>query len=177
MIIKFLDLVIWFIIEYNIIIHSFSFIDQFKKNQKHLERKSINIYYNAKIKNLSEKKDWKLKTCDTIKFLFNFKQCIYDSCFSIHQIWQLQTSVVITIYQNSTRFVYRRWSNEFRHGWRVERSHIPIAIIDLNNDKDTHVCTRKNSRWIVKLRNPINPIQAVLNIESYIYVLKNYLKL
>lgn len=57
MIIKFLDLVIWFIIEYNIIIHSFSFIDQFKKNQKHLERKSINIYYNAKIKNLSEKKD------------------------------------------------------------------------------------------------------------------------
>lgn len=93
-----------------------------------------------------------MKTYDTIKFLFNFKQYIYDSCFSIHQLWQVQTSVVITIYQN------------FRHGWRVKRSHIPIAIIDLNNGKDIYVCTKKNSRRIVKLRNPVNPVQAVLNI-------------
>lgn len=57
-----------------------------------------------------------------------------------------------------------RWSNEFRHGWRVKRSHIPIAIIDLNNGKDIYVCTKKNSRRIVKLRNPVNPVQAVLNI-------------
>lgn len=175
MIIKFLDLVVWFIIEYNIIIHSFSFIDQFKKNQKG----NLLIFIITQKSKTSQKKKIKLKTCDTIKFLFNFKQCIYDSCFSIHQIWQLQTSVVITIYQNSTGFVYRRNTmiESFRHGWRVKRSHIPIAIIDLNNGKDTHVCTRKKSRWIVKLRNPINPIQAVLNIESYIYVLKNYLKL
>lgn len=57
-----------------------------------------------------------------------------------------------------------RWSNEFRHSWRVKRSHIPIAIIDLNNGKDIYVCTKKNSRRIVKLRNPVNPVQAVLNI-------------